>query len=122
MMKTEHSNELSQTIGNRAEKAAEDYLIAAGLITITRNYRCKQGEIDLIMREGNQLVFVEVRYRKNAIYGSALETVNYSKRKKIIAATQHYLLANSVSNAIRFDVVGITGDDIQWIPSAFQST
>lgn len=110
-----------QLTGQNAEARAEDYLSKQGLRPIERNFSCKQGEIDLIMRDGATLVFVEVRFRKNALFGSALETVNYRKQRKIIAAGQFYLLTHSAvaNSAIRFDVIGITGEDIQWVRSAF---
>lgn len=112
----------ARQIGDNAEQQAELFLSNQGLRLVERNFLCKVGEIDLIMQHEDKLVFVEVRFRKNAHFGSALETVNIKKQKKIIAAAQYYLLkhANSQSAPFRFDVVGITGNDIQWVPSAFQ--
>lgn len=112
-----------QLSGQQAEARAESYLLDRGLQLVERNFLCKLGEIDLIMREGSCLVFVEVRFRKNANFGSALETVNYSKQRKIIAAAQFYLRTHKpmANPAVRFDVIGITGDDIQWVPSAFSA-
>jgi putative endonuclease len=79
------------------------------------------GEIDLIMREGETLVIVEVRFRKNATYGSALESVTVSKQAKLIATTEFYL--NTFTGdmpAIRFDVIGIVGEgELQWVQNAF---
>ena len=73
------------------------------------------------MQNKKQLIFVEVRYRKNANYGSALDSVNLSKQQKIIAAAQYYLMKNLQhrSKPIRFDVVGITGNKVQWVENAF---
>lgn len=112
-----------QLEGNKAEERAEALLLARGLSLVERNFLCKVGEIDLLMRDGNCLVFVEVRYRKNANYGSALETVNYNKQRKIIAAAQFYLSRHPLPTGanVRFDVVGITGDDIQWVANAFHA-
>jgi putative endonuclease len=77
----------------------------------------------LIMRDNHCLVFVEVRHRKNILYGSPLETVSKSKQHKIHNTAQHYLQCQHISanQALRFDVVGIVGkgDDIQWISNAF---
>jgi len=110
--------------GENAEENALQFLLKQGLSAVCRNYRCKQGEIDLIMWHGTALVIVEVRYRKNAKYGSALETVTVKKQSRIIAATCHYLKANKLTNqAIRFDVVAITGDDnLSWVQNAFQAS
>jgi len=87
---------------------------------ITRNFRCKAGELDLIMKDGSALVIVEVRYRKSDVYGSALESVTLTKQKKIIAATQYYLSAVKTDTAVRFDIVAISGSGaINWIKNAF---
>jgi len=107
--------------GEKAEDKALQFLLQEGLSVVSRNYRCKSGEIDLIMREDNALVIVEVRYRKNAKFGSALESITVKKQSRIIAATYHYLTANKMaSQPIRFDVVAMTGeDDFNWIKNAF---
>ncbi|MFI3122575.1 MAG: YraN family protein [Methylococcales bacterium] len=110
--------------GEQSEQLACDFLIAQGLTLVERNFRCPYGELDLIMKDGKTLVIVEVRYRKNAKFGSALESVTRSKQMKIIAATEVYLntLPNDVLMPIRFDVVGILGDgDLQWVKNAFET-
>jgi putative endonuclease len=109
--------------GESAEENALQFLLKQGLSVVSRNYRCKQGEIDLIMWHGTALVFIEVRYRKNAKYGSALETVTAKKQSRIIAATCHYLKAHKLANrAIRFDVVAMTGsNNLNWVQNAFQA-
>lgn len=106
--------------GKSAEDQAHSFLLGNGLILVCRNYRCKQGELDLIMNDQKTLVIVEVRYRKSDTYGSALESVTPSKQSKIIAATQHYLSTLRVDCPVRFDVVAISGNgDINWIKNAF---
>jgi len=122
-MKADTTRTDKQISGLLSEQRAEAFLQAKGLVPVERNFLCKSGEIDLIMRDRESLVFVEVRFRKNANFGSALETVNRSKQKKVIAAAQFYLRKQGLSAniAIRFDVVGITGDDIQWVSSAFDA-
>jgi len=107
--------------GKTAEKAAERYLNARGLTTLTKNYSCRQGEIDLIMDDASTVVFVEVRYRKNAAYGSPLETVTAAKQKKLLIAAKHYLSENKLieNTQARFDVIGICGDQYEWVKSAF---
>lgn len=107
--------------GDIAEQAAERYLRKQGLRPVAKNFRCKQGEIDLIMSDNDVIVFVEVRYRSNNHFGSPLETVTTSKQKKLVIAAQHYLSQNKLSEntPIRFDVLGICADQYQWIQSAF---
>ncbi len=106
--------------GKRAEDQAHDFLVRSGLVPVLRNYRCKHGELDLIMRDHNSLVIVEVRYRKSDAYGSALESVTPDKQARIVAATQHYLSTINVNSALRFDVVAISGNgNIDWIKNAF---
>jgi putative endonuclease len=106
--------------GKTAEDQACDFLIKAGMQLITRNFRCKAGELDLIMKDGSALVIVEVRYRKSDVYGSALESVTLTKQKKIIAATHYYLSAVKTDTAVRFDIVAISGSsNINWIKNAF---
>ncbi|MFA5983531.1 MAG: YraN family protein [Methylococcaceae bacterium] len=106
--------------GQHAEDQAYQYLIDHGLKPVCRNFRCKQGELDLVMTEQNSLVIIEVRFRKTDKYGSALESVTYKKQCRIIAATQMYLAANKYDCPIRFDIIAISGNgDINWVKNAF---
>ena len=108
--------------GKSAEDQAHDFLVGKGFTPVCRNYRCKQGELDLVMRDQQALVIVEVRYRKSDTHGSALESVTHSKQARIIAATHHYLSTQTGSCPLRFDVVAISGDgNINWIKNAFQT-
>jgi putative endonuclease len=105
-----------------AEQQACDYLISQQLECVTRNFRCLYGELDLVMKQSETLIIVEVRYRKNAVYGSAQESVTYAKQQKIVAATHCFLeLQPSFEGvAIRFDVVAVSGKgEIIWIKNAF---
>ena len=110
--------------GTKAEELAKQHLEQQGLVMLTRNFRCRRGEIDLIMRQGKTLVFVEVRYRKSAAFGSPAETVTKSKQQKIITAANYYLTGRGQHDmGCRFDVVAITGQHpakIEWITDAFQ--
>lgn len=116
--------------GQQAEDLALNFLKQQGLNSVVRNYQCRTGEIDLIMREGQQLVFVEVRYRNNARFGSAAESVNVTKQQKLISCARHYL-AREIDGqppACRFDVVAIypSGTEksslqFDWIKNAFQA-
>jgi len=111
--------------GQAAERQAEDYLKAQGLSLRARNYRCKAGEIDLIMQEGQTLVFVEVRMRRRQGYASAAETLDGRKQRKLMRAAQHYLMRHGLTDKLncRFDLVAFdsgAGDtQTQWIPNAF---
>lgn len=113
----------TQQAGLAAENAACDYLQKQGLHLVTRNYRCRMGEIDLIMRDDTDLIFVEVRYRKNDSHGGGLQSVNSSKQTKLIRAASFYLQQKRLmdNTACRFDVVAINASaSIEWIKNAFQ--
>ena len=108
--------------GEKAEEQAYNFLITKGFKPVFRNYRCKLGEIDLIMEDDKALVFIEVRYRKTDKFGSALESITAKKQSRIIAATQCYLAANRTDQPVRFDVVAISGDNsLNWVRNAFQT-
>lgn len=113
--------------GRRAEEEALVYLKNQGLTLVERNYRCRMGEIDLIMEEGNRLVFVEVRYRADPRYGSALESVQGRKRARLIAAATHYLtIGRLFDRPTRFDVIGLSPAgaqlSLQWVKDAFSAS
>jgi len=94
--------------GHEVEVVAEQYLMNLGLTPVQRNYFCKCGEIDLIMSDGNSLVFIEVRYRSNTDHGTPLESITISKQRKIIRTTKHYLTKYNLWNKpCRIDAVGI---------------
>ena len=115
-------------MGNQAESIALKYLTQQGLTLIVQNYLTKGGEIDIIMLDKAEqiLVFVEVRYRKNSLFGSAIDSVDSTKQTKIIRTANHYLQQQSeFDNFIcRFDVIGIESDlkypKITWIQDAFE--
>ena len=104
--------------GNQAEQLACDYLKNRGLILVTRNYRCKRGEIDLIMQDAGVLVFVEVKFRQDQDHGRAEEFFHPHKRAKFALAMQQYLHQHKLNPAHtdhRIDVVAINGDEVNWI-------
>lgn len=111
--------------GVQAEEFACQYLRERGLKLLGRNYRCRRGELDLVMRQGDTLVFVEVRYRNSTRFGTPAETVTKVKQARLIAAAQSYLQQNARFSRYpaRFDVVTIAGDGddrrIEWITDAF---
>ena len=112
-----------QIIGKSKEKLACRYLEKKGFKLIEKNYYCRRGEIDLIMRDQDSLVFVEVRYRNNDRFGSALESINIHKQKRLIFTAEQYLQQTRTPLAARFDVVAISGSEdnpsINWIKNAF---
>ena len=111
--------------GREAEALAAAHLTAQGLRIVARNYRVAGGEIDLIARHGSELVFVEVRSRRSAAFGSAAESINLAKRRRLLLAAQHYLqsLGQRTLPPCRFDVVSITGavdaQHLDWLRNAF---
>ncbi|MCD6055943.1 MAG: YraN family protein [Gammaproteobacteria bacterium] len=113
----------TKAIGQHAETIANNYLRQRGLRFVGSNIAFRQGEIDLIMQDGNYLVFIEVRYRRNTAFGSALETITSVKQKRLMLAAMNYLMHNPrwQNKPIRFDVVAVEGDNItiQWIKNAF---
>lgn len=121
-MPNKFSKPTSRTKGQQQERLAESYLKQQGLRLVTRNYQCKMGEIDLIMQHGDTLVFVEVRYRKTNQFGSASETVDYRKQKKLMNTAMLYLQQHASYNnsPCRFDVIAINGEGtVEWIANAF---
>lgn len=116
----------SKKIGDAAEDEALQYLQDRGLRLLARNYRTPGrggGEIDLVMRaRDGTLVFVEVRKRLNAHYGSAAASVGWVKQKRIVRAAQHYLLGLSRMPPCRFDVVEIDAEGLHWLPGAFDAS
>jgi len=112
----------NNTKGVLAEKQALSYLQAQGLALICQNYDCRFGEIDLIMRDQDTLVFVEVRYRKNSDFGGAFASINNRKQRKIITTAKHYLSTLDNEPFCRFDAVAIDSKSTTpaWIKDAFQ--
>ncbi|MDB6145089.1 MAG: hypothetical protein JWP80_4133 [Pseudomonas sp.] len=117
-----------QNAGREAEAFALQYLQHQGLRLITQNWLCKRGELDLVMLDGDTVVFVEVRYRRHAGWGGALESVDFRKREKLILAAQFFLQKQSrwANSPCRFDVIAINGDPgsapvLNWLKNAFDS-
>lgn len=112
-------------LGNQLELFAQQTLTKIGLTVIATNYLCKMGELDIIAEDGNDLVFIEVRYRKSEAFGGAVGSVTKAKQKRIIKAAEHYLHHRQLVNkvACRFDVFAITGSlqrlNYNWIKAAF---
>lgn len=108
--------------GADAEQMAEQYLQQRGLVLVEKNYRCRFGEIDLVMTDLDTLVFVEVRMRSSDAFGGAAESITAPKRTKLLLAARHYLSGLKREPKCRFDAVLITGrhdNRIEWIKNAF---
>ena len=116
-----------QLSGKRAEDFSLQHLQAHGLRLLCRNWSCRSGELDLVMLDGDTVVFVEVRYRRHAAWGGALESVDLRKQQKLIKAAQLFLLKESrwAKHPCRFDVVAMGstegGAHPSWIRNAFDS-
>ena len=118
----ERTRSNSRERGMAMERVAARHLMQQGLQAIACNYQCRAGEIDLIMREHDTLVFVEVRYRRSTRHGNAAETVTSRKQQRLIRCARHYLMRQGLHDTVpcRFDVLGITADgQIDWIRNAF---
>ena len=124
----------TKKLGAQIEDLVCNYLQKQKLKLITRNYRCRLGEIDLIMHDQATLVFIEVRYRQHSNFGSSLESVDLIKQKKIIKTAEYYLLSQQLFEKIacRFDVVAVKSmpeklsniskldsAQVEWIKNAF---
>jgi putative endonuclease len=111
---------LSSLVGQAAESRAEAFLKTHGLTLVARNWRCRFGEIDLVMQDGSTLVFVEVRMRSRSDFGGAAASVTTAKQKKLLAAARQYLSTLRALPPCRFDVVALSGNAApEWIKSAF---
>ena len=94
-----------------------------GLKLIAQNYRCRMGELDLIITDQDTQVFVEVRYRSSTAKIDPVLSVTHTKQMRLIRAARHYLMthASEALRPCRFDVVGVVGEEIRWVPNAFDA-
>ncbi len=107
--------------GSLYEEKAAIFLNEKGMTILERNYRCRIGEIDLIAKEKNTLVFVEVKYRSNSLYGMPESACHTRKQQTIRRVAQHYLYEKQsfYEMGYRFDVVAFLGEAIRYYPNAF---
>ena len=113
-----------QCIGDAGEAQALQHLTQQGWFLVERNFRCKGGEIDLVMGSGaplTMLVFVEVRQRASSAFGGAAASITRSKQSRLIVAAQVYLQRYRHPPPCRFDVVAIDGAVITWLQNAFDA-
>lgn len=111
-----------RAVGTAYERQAGNYLEEQGYRILEYNFRCRSGEIDIIARDGEYLVFVEVKYRRNVKSGDPLEAVDYKKQRIISRTASYYCLTHSYGETTpcRFDVVAILGEEISVIKNAFE--
>jgi putative endonuclease len=114
-------------LGQQAEQHAISYLLDRGLTLIDKNYRCPLGEIDLIMRDHKEIVFIEVRLRNNQAFADGIDSVTLAKQKKIIKTAHHFLAKHNLYDKVncRFDIIGLcyqaTQINFVWIADAFSA-
>lgn len=109
-------------MGADKERLACLYLENQGLRLMASNYRCRLGEIDLVMRDSDTLVFVEVRFRASDRFGGAVASIGISKQRRLIAAAGLFLQCHSLDLPCRFDVIAMSGGNhIDWIRDAFHA-
>lgn len=111
-------------IGSEAESAACTWLQQQGLVIIERNFRCKLGEIDIVAKENQTLVFVEVRQRSGHHFGDGFTSVDYRKQQKLIRTAKRYLQERKIfdQSPCRFDIVSARSPtDLEWLKDAFQA-
>lgn len=108
-------------LGARGEQAVKEYLLQHGFEVLEMNYRCRQGEIDIIAWDGSYYVFIEVKYRNTTKYGMPQEAVGIRKQKRICKAAQYYLYSHNLNEftPVRFDVAAVLGDNITYLKNAF---
>lgn len=112
----------AQAAGGAGELRAEEFLGRQGLAIVARNYRTRMGEIDLIARDGDTLVFVEVRLRSDPRFGGAAASITPRKRRRIVAAARQYLMRLPRVPPCRFDVVALDGGKPEWLRGAFDAS
>lgn len=110
-----------QLVGQTGEDDALKYLQRQGLSLQERNFLCKGGEIDLVMKEHDTLVFIEVRKRAQSNYGGAAASVTAGKQRRLIIAAQVYLSRYKMPPACRFDVIAIDGGELSWLKNAIEA-
>ena len=111
----------NRAVGSIYEEKIAAFLKQNGFVILERNYRCKQGEIDIIAKDGSYFVFIEVKYRASGSAGFSLEAIDHRKALRIRNAAVDYLYSHQLpeETPCRFDAAGIDGDEITYIRDAF---
>lgn len=117
----------SRETGRHVEKLALRYLVRQGLKPVEQNITSRYGEIDILMRDQQEWVFVEVRFRRTRSYGGGLESVNRNKCRKLVKTAEYYMQTHDKTHfdTCRFDIIEVTGDlsnpDFGWVKDAFRA-
>lgn len=121
-MTEEKGNGSKRALGAQYERAAVRYLEEQGYRILCRNFTCRQGEIDIVAREGGYLCFVEVKYRRSTDWGDGLAAVDFRKQQRISRTALYYLARNGygTETPCRFDVIGITPCQTTLLKNAFE--
>ena len=110
----------TRKIGTAYEEIAANYLRKQGVHIITMNYRISGGEVDLIGEDKENIIFIEVKYRKTASYGEPWEAVSIHKQKKICKVARQYCYSKRIRKQVRYDIISICGEEITWFQNAFE--
>ena len=110
-----------QVAGDAGEDAALAHLREHGLVLVERNFSCRGGELDLVMRDGATVVFVEVRRRAGSAFGGAAATIGRAKQARLLLAANTWLQRYRMPPACRFDVVAIDGGTLNWLKNAISA-
>lgn len=108
-------------LGAKVEQLVREYLVMHGFTILEMNYRCKQGEVDIVAKDAIYYVFIEVKYRNSTQYGTPQEAVGYAKQKRISKAAQYYLYSHNLGECtpVRFDVAAVLKNKITYYKNAF---
>ncbi len=108
-------------LGAQIEQRMKAYLTNLGFVILEMNYQCKQGEIDIIAKDGNYYVFVEVKFRKNTEFGTPEEAVGMAKQRRISKSALYYLYSHNLGEdtPVRFDVAAVQEKDVRYYKNAF---
>lgn len=109
-------------LGAHVEQLVSEYLDVHGFTIMEMNYCCKQGEVDIIAKDEQYYVFIEVKYRSSTKYGTPQEAVGISKQKRICKAAQYYMYSHGLGDAVpvRFDVAAVLENKITYYKNAFE--
>lgn len=110
-------------VGSEKEKLACRYLEEKGYEIVATNYWCRSAELDIVARDGEVLVFVEVKYRKNREFGGGISAVSQKKIRNISRCARYYIYKETISPdmPMRFDVIALDGDEVTHIENAFEA-
>jgi putative endonuclease len=111
-----------RAVGSSYEDIAADFLHKNGVKVITRNFRSRFGEIDIVGHDGDYYIFFEVKYRRNKNTGNPAEAVDTKKQYRISRTADYFRVCRKLreSDSVRFDVISILGDEIEWYKAAFE--